>query len=379
MAGTNLVAGILSKISKDPYKIIGPFIKGCSAETIRKSQIAMLKDGVFESRRKRRGDDAVLGIKLWNKKFPNPIGVAAGYDVNVQAIDALMEIGYGFGEVGTVTYEKDIIPRQIIKLKADEAFIDQSIGYNNLGSGELVQKLVERRGHKGIVGVSIGENTNYAEKEEDVRNRVDPIEQYKNLVRAVAPYADYVTVNISSPNMVGIAEYETEIGFDKLVRNLKDAIQKAAPINTPQLLFKIRTDISDITKEVIAKTAIKENIDGIIIGGTSKRRPEDLKTLSAFKETGGLSGKPIFEASTFLLKEMYYYTQGQIPLIGVGGVFTGKDAYIKIRSGASLVQLHSAIMYRGPKVVEEIKTDLVKRLKADGFKSVAQAVGVDLR
>ena len=169
------------------------------------------------------------------------------------------------------------------------------------------------------------------------------------------------------------------MGFDKLVRNLKDALQKSAPINTPQLLFKIRTDISDLTKEVIAKIAIKEQVDGLIIGGTSKRRPEELKSSVAYKETGGLSGKPIFDSSTFLLKEMYYYTQGQIPLIGVGGVFTGKDAYIKIRSGASLVQLHTALMYKGPKVVEEIKTDLAKRLKADGFKSAAQAVGVDLR
>lgn len=380
MSQSSVLSKVLGLVSKRPYKLLEPFFKNMSADTIRSVQHWLLKEGFFPA--KRMADESVLNTIVFKKKLANPIGVEAEYDTDVEVIDDIISIGYGFGSAGTITDDPDLVPRRYLTYRDQQSMINQSAGYQNYGREESVKRLTVRRGKRNFLGVSIGENSGFIEEDyksdKQHRNKKEPLAQFGELIRSLAPVCDYLMINISNQNMVENVAYQTEEKLVELLNFARKTINEAAPLNTPPLLLKIAPDMDNLTKEMVAKKAVEHGIDGIVVAsGTSFR--EDAMKYSIRKTRGGLKGKLSFDKTTFLVKEMYYHTQGKIPIIANGGVMTGYDAYRKIRAGATLVGLYSAIIFHGPGIVEKIKKDLAFHLKKDGFKSVNEAVGADLK
>ncbi|MCK5295494.1 MAG: dihydroorotate dehydrogenase (quinone) [Alphaproteobacteria bacterium] len=366
--------GIFSAFSKrDPFEFASPLLARLEPNTIRKIIIWLLKDKVWK--KQRQSDEKVLSTTVWSRKFPNPIGIAAGFDASGTVIDEFIRIGFGFGEIGTITLEPDKITKRAYKLRKDEAIIYQTSGFNNIGSKKASMLLAKRRGRKGVVGVSIGENVFNVESIDEAER--DIVGEYDAVIRAVAPFADYVVINISNSYMESLAEFQLKESLDELLRRLRLAVNIATPIKTPPLLLKMSSDINNEGKRITAEMLLKHKFDGLIVGGSTGTRPETLVSKRK-DEPGGLCGKPIMEKTTQLLREMYKHTNGQIPIIGVGGITSGADAYEKIRAGASLVQIYTSVIIHGPMVIKKIKKELAELLKADGYKSVSEAVGADI-
>jgi dihydroorotate dehydrogenase len=312
-------------------------------------------------------DPPALKTRLWDRDFPNPIGIAAGFDKNAQVPDALLRLGFGFVEVGTVTplpQPGNPKPR-IFRLEADRALINR-LGFNSAGLDQLVARLEQRRARNrgGIVGVNLGRN----------RHSSDEIGDYVTGIRRGAPLADYLVVNVSSPNTPGLRALQARGALEALLQAVLQA--RAETGARPPLLVKIAPDLTPAECEDIAGVALAVGIDGLIVSNTTSSRSPDLKSRAA-SEVGGLSGHPLLAPSTEVLGRMYRLTEGRLPLIGVGGVASAADAYAKIRAGASLVQLYTALVYGGPSLLAEIKTGLAELLRRDGFGSVAAAVGTD--
>lgn len=311
------------------------------------------------------GDDPILRIRVWEREFANPIGLAAGYDKNAEVPDALLGLGFGFVEIGSVTprpQHGNPKPR-LFRLGLDGAIINR-LGFNSEGLAAAAARLAARRNRGGIVGANIGKNRDATDAEAD----------YERGVRMLAPLADYLVINVSSPNTPGLRDLQRRSAVTALITRLLAARDAAVPQRSPPLLIKIAPDLTEEERADLADVALTSKIDGLVISNTTVTRPPGLRGGNAH-EPGGLSGKPLFAPSTALLAEMYRRTGGRVPLIGVGGVASGADAYAKIRAGASLVQLYTALVYQGPDLVGRIKTDLAARLRRDGFKSVAAAVG----
>jgi dihydroorotate dehydrogenase len=314
-------------------------------------------------------DPADLSIKLWDRIFPNPVGLAAGYDKNAEVPDAMLGLGFGFVEAGTVTPRAqpgNPKPR-LFRLDEDGAVINR-LGFNSQGIARVKKRLAARRQGGGIVGINLGRN----------RDTADAVEDYLLGVTALAPYADYLVVNISSPNTPGLREMQRKTVLPEIIARLQLARAKATPRRPPPLLLKIAPDLAPQQRNEIAEVALFSGLDGLIVANTTIERPASLRGKSV-DEAGGLSGKPLFEASTSLLAEMFRMTGGRVPLIGVGGISSGEEAYAKIRSGASLVQLYTALVYEGPGLVARIKAELARLLLADGFAGIADAVGTGVR
>lgn len=314
-------------------------------------------------------DPARLAVRLWGRMFPNPIGLAAGFDKNAEVPDATLALGFGFTEIGTVTPKPQAgnpKPR-VFRLEEDRAVINR-LGFNGDGLEIVRRRLAQRRERRGIgigpVGANIG------------RNRVteDEIEDYVQGVRALAPLVDYLVVNISSPNTPGLRELQRKNTIERLIERLLPARAESVPNNPPPLLIKISPDLTDQECSDIAQAALAGGVDGLIVSNTTVARPEGLRSGNAH-EPGGLSGRPLFAPSTKLVAEMARLTGGRIPIVGVGGVSSGADAYAKIRAGASLVQLYTALTFEGPGLVQRIKRELDALLARDGFATVADAVG----
>ena len=308
-------------------------------------------------------DDPILATRLWDREFPNPVGLAAGFDKNAEVPDAMLRWGFGFVEIGTVTPRPQAgnpKPR-LFRLTRDQAVINR-MGFNNQGLEAVAARLARRR-RQGVLGANLGKN----------RDSADAVADYCRGVTALGPHADYLVINVSSPNTPGLrdlqrrSEVSVLIGAVTLARNVLTG-------HRPPVLLKIAPDLTRQEQEDIADVALGSAIDGLIISNTTVARPADLKSADA-PEPGGLSGAPLFEPSTRLLAEMYRLTRGTLPLIGVGGIASGADAYAKIRAGASLVQLYTALAYHGPVLTGRIKRELAELLRRDGFGSVAEAVG----
>ena len=318
-------------------------------------------------------DDPVLATRVWDIGFPNPIGLAAGFDKHCEVPDALFRLGFGFVEAGTVTPRPqpgNPLPR-LFRLDEDEAVINR-FGFNSEGLAPFVYRLGKRRasGARGIVGANVGKN-----KESE-----DALEDYAAGVSATCRLADYIVCNISSPNTPGLRALQARAEMEALLAHVI-SVRNASipdPVGRPPLLVKVAPDLDDAGLADVAEAALATGVDGIIMGNTTLSRPDSLK--SQYRgETGGLSGKPLMALSTERLAALYRLVGQRLPLVGAGGVASGADAYAKIRAGASLVQLYSALVFHGPGLVVRIKTDLAACLKADGFSSVADAVGVDAR
>ena len=348
----------------DPYCIAGPFIMFLNPETAHDLVIGALPTGLVPS--PKSFESSLLKQSVWGRSFSNPVGLAAGFDKNAQVIDPMLAQGFGFVEVGSVTPQAQVgNPRpRLFRLPSDNAVINR-LGFNNDGMKKVASRL-EGRGRKGIVGVNLGKN----------KETKDAISDYQKGMLRMAPLADYLVINVSSPNTPGLRSLQRREPLQTLLEAVLQARREVAPKNPPPLLLKIAPDLGEEDKSDIAQVSLATGIDGLIATNTTIERPQDLNDTKA-QERGGLSGKPLFNPSTRVLSEMYKLTSGKIPLIGVGGVASGADAYAKIKAGATLVQFYSAMVFYGPARVQMIKRELAELLVADGFSSISEAIGSD--
>lgn len=309
-------------------------------------------------------DDPKLAICLFGRLFSNPLGLAAGFDKNAEVPDVMLRLGFGFAECGTVTPRPQSgNPRpRMFRLEEDRAVINR-LGFNNQGMEAAAARLAARQRH-GIVGINIGAN----------RDSADRIADYRETFARLSPLADYVTVNISSPNTPGLRGLQNREELEKLLTLLTEERARAA--STVPLFLKIAPDLDEHALDDIAQTVLASGIEAVIVSNTTLARPASLKSVNA-KESGGLSGAPLFVPSTAILKSMRARVGNRIVLIGVGGISSGADAYAKIRAGASLVQLYTAMAYEGPKLITRIKHELSAFLERDGFARLTDAVGAD--
>jgi len=316
-------------------------------------------------------DDPTLKTRVWGLDFSNPIGLAAGFDKDARAVDAILSLGFGFVEAGTVTPKPqpgNPKPR-LFRLDDDLAVINR-LGFNSGGVDAFAKRLAarfHRRRAPGVVGANVGKN----------KETVDGAADYVAGIEAVANLADYLVCNISSPNTPGLRAMQARAPIEDLLKRVLAARDRAAASAKKRpLLAKVGPDLSSEQLADIAEVALATGVDGLIVGNTTVERPAWLKS-SEKNEAGGLSGAPLLQSSTACLSEIYRLTKGRIPLIGCGGVASGADAYAKIKAGASLVQVYSAMVFQGPGLANRIKGELAACLRADGYTSVGDAVGRD--
>ena len=343
-----------------------PLLRSLPPETAHRTTLrALAAVGRMRTRHPAAADPPCLAVRLWGRGFPNPVGLAAGFDKHAEVPDAMLGFGFGFVEVGTVTPrpQPGNPPPRLFRLTEDQALINR-FGFNSEGLPAVAARLRARRGKGGIVGANIGKN----------RDTQDDIGDYVQGVAMLAPLADYLTINVSSPNTPGLRNLQRKSTLERLIERVMAARQAAVSREPPPLLLKIAPDLTREERRDIAQVALASGIDGLIVANCTVARPATLKSRHA-PEPGGLSGPVLFAPSTALLAEMYRLTQGKIPLVGTGGIASGADAYAKIRAGASLVQLYTALVYQGPGLVERIKRELVQLLDRDGHASVPAAVG----
>ncbi|MCP3386863.1 quinone-dependent dihydroorotate dehydrogenase [Bradyrhizobium sp. CCGUVB4N] len=318
---------------------------------------------------KPRNDDPKLAVRAFGLNFPNPIGMAAGFDKSAEVPDALLRLGFGFVEIGSVTPKpQGGNPRpRLFRLERDEAVINR-MGFNNDGAEVALRRLAARAANGGIVGVNVGAN----------KDSPDRVADYVKLIETFAPVASYFTVNVSSPNTPGLRNLQEGALLDDLLGRVIDARervrQKAG--DTPVLL-KIAPDLSLAQLDDVVQVARSRKVDGMIVSNTTIARPSTLREEMRSKEQGGLSGRPLFRLSTRMVAETYVRVEGAFPLIGVGGVDSGGAALTKIRAGASLIQLYSSLVYKGLGLVDEIKRDLTSTLLRTGRDSLSEIVGAD--
>jgi dihydroorotate dehydrogenase len=351
------------------FALAAPVLKALPPETAHRATITALKLGLGPVAGE--PDDPVLAVTLWGRHFANPIGLAAGFDKDAEVVDPMLRLGLGFVEIGSVTPRAQPgNPRpRAFRLPDHQALINR-YGFNNRGHAAAVARLEARRANgaagPGLLGINVGRN----------KDSRDPDADYAAGIRAFARLADYLVVNISSPNTPGLRAMQSREPLQRLL--VAATAARADGTARPPLLVKIAPDLTPEDLEDVAEVALAAGIDGLIVSNTTIARPAGLPPDLA-GEPGGLSGRPLMQPSTAVLRRMAKLVAGRLPLVGVGGVASGADAYAKIRAGASLVQLYTALAYRGPGLVGEIRRDLAGRLRADGFRSVAEAVGADLR
>lgn len=309
-----------------------------------------------------------LAINVGGLNLPNPVGLAAGFDKDCEVSTPMLAAGFGFVECGTVTplpQHGNSKPR-LFRLVEDKAVINR-MGFNNAGLNKFKNNLEKRKLKNGLVGANLGANKNS-------KNRV---EDYAIGLKSLWGLSDYFTINISSPNTPGLRDLQNENAMEELLGRVSEVrAQLAGDRPSYPIFLKVAPDLGLGEIERIVEQSRSYGINAIIVSNTTVARPSSLK--SKYKiEKGGLSGQPLFDLSTETLRQFYAAAKGKIDLIGVGGVSNGLQAYEKIRAGASAVQIYSALVYEGPGLVNAINTDLLLRLKADGFKSIAEAVGKD--
>ena len=316
-----------------------------------------------------RADDPKLAVRAFGMNFPNPIGMAAGFDKSAEAPDALLRLGFGFVEIGTVTPKPQAgNPRpRLFRLERDEAVINR-MGFNNEGAEVTLRRLAARAHMGGIVGVNVGAN----------KDSSDRVADYVRLIETFAPVASYFTVNVSSPNTPGLRNLQQSAALDDLLAKVIDARERVRKnAGDSPVLLKIAPDLSLAELDDVVHVARSRRVDGMIVANTTLARPSSLRETNRAKEQGGLSGRPLFRLSTRMVAETYVRAEGAFPLIGVGGIDSGGAALTKIRAGASLIQLYSSLVYKGLGLVEEIKTDLSSTLLRTGRDSLSEIVGAD--
>ena len=357
------------------------------AEFAHKAGVFLAKHSIVPT--DRVGNDSKLAVKVWGIEFPNPIGLAAGFDKNAECMNSMLSSGLGFGfvEIGSVTplpQPGNPVPR-VFRLSKDSAIINRygfnsdglDIVRNNLQLYRANQK-INGKESEGLIGVNFGKN----------KDTEEALDDYVSGVRALSQFADYIVINVSSPNTKGLRSLQGKEQLHHLLSGVKKALQSTVDdmdysskscsyysAFRPPLLIKISPDMTDSELADVASVALELEIDGIIISNTTIGERENLQETALANEVGGLSGKPLLNIANATLSRMYLLTNGQIPIIGVGGVSNAADAYEKIKLGASLVQLYTALVYEGPGLPATIKRELLKLMRDDGYKSIEEAIG----
>jgi dihydroorotate dehydrogenase len=347
------------------YQWAFPLLDLIDPERAHRFAIAALKSGLIAG--DRRPDPPILGQTVFGLRFPNPIGLAAGFDKDGEVYRPALGLGFGFVELGSVTPQPQRgNPRpRLFRLTADRAVINR-MGFNNRGIAAMADRLRHRDAARGIVGVNLGKN----------KDQADAAADYAAGIKVLGPLADYLVINVSSPNTPGLRALQSRDALAALIAAAVEA--RASLAHRPPLLLKIAPDLTDADRRDIADVALAGALDGLIVSNTTIARPAGLDSRFA-SEAGGLSGRPLFQPATDTLREIYRLTGGKLPIIGVGGIAGAVDAYAKIRAGARLVQLYSALVFQGPGLVRRIKEELAVLLARDGFANVAEAVGADHR
>ena len=305
----------------------------------------------------------VLRSNVFGLNFPNPVGIAAGFDKNAEVAENLINLGFGFSEVGTVTPNPqpgNPKPR-IFRLKDDEAIINR-LGFNSDGFDQVKTRLGKI--NDSIVGVNIGAN----------KDSKDFSEDYIKGIKFFSTLASYITINISSPNTPGLRKLEVLENLDVLLDKINNLHKEDLLIKIP-ILLKISPDLESDNLKYLCDKVLSSEIDGLIISNTTVARNSITSNLA---QEGGLSGRPLFKSSTLQLRKVYKYTNGEIPLVGVGGIDSAEKAYEKIKNGASLVQLYTGLVYNGPKLIKNINKDLSILIEKDRYNNISEAIGVEV-
>ncbi len=351
------------------YDIARPWLFRMDAEQAHGLTLKALKSGLAP--KIRAVNDPALEVVLWDRKFPNPVGLAAGFDKNAEAVGALFGFGFGFVEAGTVTPKPQAgnpTPR-VFREPGSESVIN-AMGFPNEGVAAFkanMENFLSRKPRpSGVVGINISIN----------KDQTEPAKDYRVLIHNLAPLADYLTVNISSPNTPGLRDLQKRENLLPLLASIMEERARACASAPPPLLVKLSPDMDDPQQAEIAPVLVEAGVDGLILTNTTLARPAALPRDFAAQK-GGLSGPLVRDKATDTIRNFYRLTGGKLPIIGVGGVSSAADAYAKIRAGASLVQLYTALVFKGPGVVKDINTGLVALLQRDGFTRLADAVGAD--
>lgn len=319
-------------------------------------------------------ESKLLECRVLNLLFKTPLGLAAGFDKNGEAVEGLFKMGFSFVEVGSVTpLPQPGNPKPRVFRMIDDQGVINRYGFNSDGHEvvlERLSKLPPPGSRKAILGVNLGKN----------KTSEDYVYDYSAGVQKFGPVADYLVVNISSPNTPGLRNLQHKKELTRLIEAIVNARDSLPGVHKPPILLKIAPDLSEDDKQDIATVVLKKGkqIDGLIVSNTTITRPSSLRSTNR-DEVGGLSGEPLKSLATQTVRDMYCLTQGSVPIIGVGGVTSGRDAYEKIRAGASLVQIYTSLIYHGPPVVQRITDEMEELLRHDGFITVDEAVGVDCR
>ncbi len=348
------------------YRLLGALLRNFPPEKAHRLAIQALRTPLLAPYK--GSSNAALQQTICGLDFPNPVGMAAGFDKDAEAMAGLLRQGFGFVEVGTVTplaQPGNPQPR-VFRLPQDQAVINR-LGFNNNGLRAFSDNL-RHRPAVGIVGANLGKN----------KDSANAIADYVQGIRAVYALADYITINISSPNTQGLRNLQEANALYQLLdallqarKHLEAAIERRVP-----LFVKIAPDMTTEERAAIAEVALYVGLDGLIVSNTTTARAATLKSKN-YVQSGGLSGAPLFASSTKALRDMYRLTEGKIPLIGVGGISSAQDAYAKIKAGASLVQLYTALIYQGFGLVHSIVDELPNLLERDGYSHISQAIGKD--
>ena len=346
------------------YKLISKLSKPLSPEVLHKLFLFFLRQRVF----KKQAKFSNLQTKVFGKYFENPIGLAAGFDKNAEAISGLFDLGFGFLELGTVTPmpQKGNDKPRVFKIPEYEAVI-QRLGFNNKGIEDFIRNLKNFDKKKNqILGINIGKN----------KNSEDDFSDYEFLYSTVEGYADYITINVSSPNTPGLRDLQKKENITKLISKL--------PSKTKATFIKISPDVNDKELNDLCNIALEsDKVDGLILTNTTITRQnlhsKPVKNSWKIDEVGGLSGPPLRNLSNQIIHKVYKKTKGKIVLIGVGGVSSGKDVFEKISLGCNLVQLYTSLIYQGPNLIFDILTELSYLLKKNNLKNVYQLVGTNLK
>ena len=341
------------------YPLFRPLAFALDAERAHRATIAAVK--LLPPRRPPDFPASLLS-SVGGLEFPTPLGLAAGFDKDAEVAEQMLSMGFGFVEVGTLTprpQQGNPKPR-LFRLAEDRAVINR-MGFNNQGQASAYGRLIECTHMHGVIGVNIGAN----------KDSADRIADYVEGMRAMAPVARYLTINISSPNTPGLRQLQDEGALNALL----SAVNEARPAKGPPIFLKVAPDLGEGEPDQVVRVAIQHRVDAIIVANTTVSRPP-LKSPHA-DEQGGLSGEPLKPLALQALREFRSASGGEIPLIGVGGISNADDAWERIRAGASLVQLYTAMVYEGPGIARRIADGLAERLKREGFGNIAEAVGTE--
>jgi len=342
------------------YKTISTLLQKADPELAHSLAIKFLKNSFLPFNLLSDVPSSRLEINILGKNFTNPVGLAAGFDKNAEIYNSIFKLGFGFAEVGTVTplpQYGNSKPR-VFRLTEDEAIINR-LGFPSIGM-DKVQSTIKNNPPKGILGINIGPNKESSSKIDDY---LQCFEYFCNL-------CDYICINISSPNTPNLRDLHEKSKIEELLIAIK--LKQKQLNNKTKILLKISPDITSKNSAIV----LDQKIDGVVLTNTTISRDQNLKNTN-HTEVGGLSGKPLQQSSNFIIKEFYKVLGKKIPIIGAGGVFDGKSAFDKIKSGASLIQLYTSMVYQGPYVVNKINKELELLLKAEGFESLKDAIGKD--